>query len=112
MEPKIIPTGAATLGALVTDIDLARLDDATWATVENSFHEFGVLIFPGQHLSEEAQIAFGARFGDIEQLVPNLQSVSISNQKKDGSSHTRIAGDPATEMALNTTLRSNTEVRR
>ena len=84
MEPKITSTGA-TLGALVTDIDLAELDDATWATVESAFHEYGVLIFPGQHLSEEAQTAFGARFGDIEQLVPNLQSVSISNQKRDGS---------------------------
>jgi alpha-ketoglutarate-dependent taurine dioxygenase len=84
MEPKITSTGA-TLGASVTDIDLAHLDDATWATVESAFHEFGVLIFPGQHLSEDAEIAFAARFGDIEQLVPNLQSVSISNQKRDGS---------------------------
>ena len=84
MEPKITPTGA-TLGASVTDIDLAELDDATWATVESAFHEFGVLIFPDQHLSEDAEISFAARFGDIEQLVPNLKSVSISNQKRDGS---------------------------
>ena len=84
MQPTITSTGA-TLGALVTDIDLAEIDDATWATVESAFHKFGVLIFPGQHLSEDAEISFAARFGDIEQLVPSLQSVSISNQKRDGS---------------------------
>ncbi len=84
MEPTITPT-SATLGALVTDIDLAELDDATWTTVESAFHEFGVLIFPAQHLSEEAQGAFAARFGEIEQLAPNITTVSISNQKKDGS---------------------------
>ena len=84
MEPKITSTDA-TLGALVTDIDLAELDDATWTTVESAFHEYGVLIFPGQHLSKEEQVAFGERFGEIEQLAPNLKIVSISNQKQDGS---------------------------
>ena len=79
MEPTITST-SATLGASVTDIDLAELDDATWTTVEIAFHEFGVLIFPGQHLSEEAQGAFAARFGEIEQLAPNVTTVSISNQ--------------------------------
>jgi len=84
MEVKIAPTGA-TLGALVTGIDLAELDDATWATVRSAFLEYGVLIFPGQDLSDQEQIDFGGRFGDIEHLVPNMDSVPISNQKADGS---------------------------
>lgn len=86
MEPKITPTGA-TLGALVTDIDLAELDDPTWAIVESAFQEYGVLIFPDQNLSEEKQIDFATRFGSIEYLAPNAKSVLISNQEVDGSLH-------------------------
>ena len=84
MEPTITAADA-TLGAIVTDIDLADLDDATWQIVEDAFHQYAVLIFPAQHLSAEAQIAFGARFGEIEHLVAKTDIVSISNQKEDGS---------------------------
>ena len=36
--PKIARIDA-TLGAVVTDLDLARLDALTWKTVEQAFHE-------------------------------------------------------------------------
>ena len=55
----------ATLGATITDIDLANLDEATWSIVEDGFHEYAALVFPNQHLTEEAQIAFANRFGKI-----------------------------------------------
>ena len=86
MQPTITPTDA-TLGATITDVDLANLDDATWRVVEDAFHEFGALIFPNQHLTEKAQISFAKRFGDLELLTPDveMQAVSISNQKEDGS---------------------------
>ena len=61
---RIEPTGA-TLGAIVTGIDLANLDPAEWAKIEPAFHEYAVLIFPGQHLTDVAQTAFGARFGEL-----------------------------------------------
>lgn len=86
MEPKITPTDA-TLGASVTDIDLAQLDDATWAIVESAFLKYSVLIFPGQNLSDEQQVDFSARFGDFEYLAPDMKSVLISNQEVDGSLH-------------------------
>ena len=86
MQPTVTPTNA-TLGAILTDIDLANLDDATGRVVENAFHDFGALIFPNQHLTEEAQIAFAKRFGDLELLTPDdtMKAVSISNQKENGS---------------------------
>lgn len=86
MQPTITPT-EATLGASITDVDLANLNDTTWRVVEGAFHEFGALIFPNQHLTEEAQIGFAKRFGDLELLTPDvqMQAVSISNQKDDGS---------------------------
>ena len=58
IEPK-----DATLGASITGIDLAQLDDASWDIVKQAFLEFGVLIFPTQALSDDAQIAFASRFG-------------------------------------------------
>ena len=86
MEPKIAPIDA-TLGAVVTGLDLARMDALTWKTVEQAFHEYAVLVFPAQNLSEEAQVAFANRFGDIELLAPDSEqkAVAISNQKPDGS---------------------------
>ena len=81
---KVIPT-SATLGAVVTGIDLASLDARAWHGVEDAFHRHAVLIFPAQHLNAETQIAFGARFGRVEQLVPGMEIVPISNQRRDGS---------------------------
>jgi alpha-ketoglutarate-dependent taurine dioxygenase len=86
MRPTVAPI-AATLGAVVTDLELARMDTSTWKAVEQAFHDHAVLVFPGQHLTEEDQVAFANRFGDIEILAPNPEqkAVAISNQKPDGS---------------------------
>ena len=74
IEPK-----DATLGATITGIDLAQLDHASWETVRQAFLEFGVLIFPGQNLSDDAQIAFASRFGELE-----TELAAISNERADG----------------------------
>ena len=41
----------ATLGATITDIDLANMEEATWQCVKDAFHEYALLIYPGQDLS-------------------------------------------------------------
>ena len=74
IEPK-----DATLGATITGIDLAQLDHVSWETVRQAFLEFGVLIFPGQNLSDDAQIAFASRFGELE-----TELAAISNERADG----------------------------
>jgi alpha-ketoglutarate-dependent taurine dioxygenase len=86
MGPRIAPVDA-TLGAVVTELALGRMDAATWKTVEAAFHEYAVLVFPGQRLTEEEQVAFAHRFGEIELLAadPEQKAVAISNQKPDGS---------------------------
>ena len=86
MEPRVTPI-AATLGAVVTDLELARMDVSTWKTVEAAFHQHAVLVFPGQHLTEAQQVAFANRFGEIELLAPDPEqkAVAISNQKPDGT---------------------------
>lgn len=74
----------ATLGAVVTGVRLADLDDATWRVIEDAFHEHAVLIFPGQHLTNEEQQAFGLRFGEFDSLSANGLT-PITNQMKDGT---------------------------
>ena len=86
MEPTVTPIDA-TLGAVLTGLSLARMDASTWKTVEEAFHRHAVLVFPGQNLSEEEQVAFAGRFGDIELLAadPEMKAVAISNRKPDGT---------------------------
>ena len=81
---RITPTGA-TLGAVVTGVDLADLDAETGRGIEDAFHEHALLIFPGQHPTSETQVAFGKRFGAIEYLAADREIVAISNQREDGS---------------------------
>src|SRR5437763_10171044 len=75
----------STLGAVVTGIRLASLDDDTWRQVEAAFHEHGILVFPAQHLSDEEQKAFGRRFGELEDVGGGPGLTPISNQRRDGT---------------------------
>ena len=77
----------ATLGAVVTDVSLKQLDDPTWGEIHTAFLEYGVLVFPGQHLSDDEQGEFALHFGAIEKLGPRQKKgvAPISNQKADGS---------------------------
>ncbi len=70
----------ATFGAVVTGVKLAALDDTTWRDLHAAWLQYALLIFPGQHLSRDEQIAFAKRFGPLEfELAP------LSNVKADGS---------------------------
>ena len=70
----------ATFGAVVTGVTLAALNEETWRDLHVAWLEYALLIFPGQHLSREEQIAFARRFGRLEfELSP------LSNVKEDGT---------------------------
>jgi len=77
----------ATLGAVVTNVKLAELDDTTWGEIHAAFLEYGVLVFPGQHLDAEAQGRFARRFGAVEQMSPKgaTPTFPIANVKPDGT---------------------------
>jgi alpha-ketoglutarate-dependent taurine dioxygenase len=70
----------ATFGAVVTGARLAELDDAGFAALYDLWLEHALLVFRGQHLTNEEQVAFARRFGPLEfDLAP------ISNVRADGT---------------------------
>ena len=76
----------ATLGAVVTNVDLNQVDDNAWGHIHAAFLRYGVLVFPGQHLGDEAQRAFAYRFGD---RMEGRATGRISNQRRDGTITTK-----------------------
>ena len=70
----------ASFGAVVTGLTLADLDDAAFSRLYATWLEYALLVFPDQHLSNEQQVEFAIRFGELE-----FDLVAISNVKKDGS---------------------------
>ena len=70
----------ASFGAVVTGLTLADLNDAAFSRLYATWLEYALLVFPDQHLSNEQQVEFATRFGELE-----FDLVAISNVKKDGS---------------------------
>jgi alpha-ketoglutarate-dependent taurine dioxygenase len=86
----------ATFGAVVRGLELASIDDETWAALHDVWLEYALLIFPGQFLTRDEQNAFARRFGDLE-----FEAVPISNIGKDGTVH----ADPTDDVVKS--LRGN-----
>ena len=56
---------AGALGAEIHGVDLARLDDETFAEIHHAFLENLVIFFRGQTITPDQQVAFSARFAPI-----------------------------------------------
>ena len=56
---------AAPLGAVVEGVDVRRVDDEIWRTLNDLFCEHHVLAFPAQTLTPEDQMAFARRWGPL-----------------------------------------------
>ncbi len=62
---RVEPSSGA-LGAEVSGVDLAKLDDAAFAEIRDAWLEHQVLFFRDQQLSPADQAAFAERFGELE----------------------------------------------
>ena len=79
--------------AEVSGVDLTGpLDEATFERIAIAFDEYSVLVFHGQPLSDEQQMAFSERWGPLETTVKTLGAedrlgahiVDLSNTDADG----------------------------
>jgi taurine dioxygenase len=61
-SPQLRPLGEA-LGTEAVGVDLSRLDDETFAWIEQAFAEHPVLVFRDQQLGAPDLASFGRRFG-------------------------------------------------
>jgi alpha-ketoglutarate-dependent taurine dioxygenase len=76
---RVEPLSGTTFGAIVTGLTLATLDE-TFTDLYRTWLRYSLLIFPGQHLTRGAQVAFAKRFGPLE-----FEFAPISNVRADGS---------------------------
>src|SRR5580698_9510181 len=54
----------------VTGPDLSEsLNAQTVTAIDDAINQFGVLVFPGQLITDEQQMAFSRNFGDLETTV-------------------------------------------
>lgn len=86
-------------GAEIVGVDVKDVDDRTFAAIVDAFNEHSVLLFRGQHLTDEQQIAFSGRFGPLETTIRSIASqagtpIHISNLSNvDGEDRLIPAGD-------------------
>ncbi len=87
------------LGAEIVGIDVKNVDGATFKAIADAFDEYSVLLFRGQSLTDEEQVAFSRRFGPLETTIRSIASqektpehiANLSNV--DAENHLIPAGD-------------------
>lgn len=79
------------LGAEITGVDLATIDDETFSALRDVFHDRIVLAVRGQALTPAEQTAFTRRFGEIQyhinsehKMVDQPEVLILSTEIKDG----------------------------
>lgn len=66
MPGQLTITPMQPFGARIEGKRLPDLTDAEFVRVKDAFHEHGMLVFPGAHLTPQEQADFGKRFGKME----------------------------------------------
>jgi alpha-ketoglutarate-dependent taurine dioxygenase len=69
-----------TFGARVTGVRVTDMDDATFSRIREKWVEHKLLVFPGQHLTRDEQVAFAQRFGELE-----IDLTELTNVRSDGT---------------------------
>jgi len=66
MTVRVTPL-TPVFAACIDGVDLTRpLDEADWRAIRAAFDEHSVLVFHGQALDDDTQVAFSRRFGNLE----------------------------------------------
>ncbi|HXH81334.1 MAG TPA: TauD/TfdA family dioxygenase [Candidatus Tectomicrobia bacterium] len=59
-------------GVEILDVDVRRVDDAMFAAIVDAFEEHSLLLFRGQTVGDEEQLAFSRRFGPLETRIRSI----------------------------------------
>jgi len=62
------------LGVEIIGVDVSRADAAAFKRIVTAFDEHSVLLFRGQTISDEEQVAFSRRFGPLETTIRTVVS--------------------------------------
>jgi taurine dioxygenase len=100
------------IGAEVSGVDLANLDEAQWEELMTAWHDRLVLVFRDQQLSREQHKDFGRRFGELHLHPakthlgmagdPEIFDINITAQTKVANGeawHTDLSCEPVPPMA-------------
>jgi len=96
--PSIGPRLSAAGGVAITGADLSRpLSPTLHAAILAAFRDHHILVFRGQDLSEDEQLAFTMQFGEIEEHVARHSAASryglvhvVTNVGDDGRPTTKL----------------------
>ncbi len=73
---------AIGFAAEVSGIDLSQsMDDDIFLSIRDGLDRFGVLVFRGQALDEDSQIAFSRRFGPLETSIRRHRSRNVGRDE-------------------------------
>jgi len=73
----IEPIKNKCFGAIVTSVALPAITSEQFKIIHQAFLDYGFLVFPEAHLSDDENIKFAARFGELE-----FGALPIANRKK------------------------------
>ena len=65
------------VGAEITGVDLRRLGDGEFTTLQNAWYAHGMILMRGQQLNDDDLLAFSRRFGELDP-PPNQERGRIS----------------------------------
>ena len=70
----------ATFGAVVTGIDLSRLEPDVWRALFDTWIEYALLVFPDQHLTPDEQNEFALCFGELEFAATPISNITPAGE--------------------------------
>lgn len=82
-------------GALISDVDLGALDDATAAAIDAAWAAHGLLVFRDQDLTPDQHIAFAEQFAEIDVnrfFTPVATHPRIAEVRKEPDQQVNVGG--------------------
>ena len=56
-----------------------KISEHDFSDIKTAFDEYSILVFPDQPLTDEQQVVFSQRFGDLENTVEAKKSTFFTN---------------------------------